>query len=292
MNIALAETVRSTPLPPVRLPLDEGPHRAALEWWHFMIHAGSRSLVISFLKGGRGLVSGSCALVMRIDHVAGTHRVTSRVRPTRRGLANESGIDLQVGDVSAKGALGVYRISAPGIALALKQDSPVALFGDRGVMAYPGDVELGYYAYTQLAVTGTVDGERIDGTGWMEHQWGDARVSDYTWRYVAAQLDNGERIAAFSIRHDTTGDTRCYGIRIARDGSTRELAAVGLVGVGNVGFHVRARGVGLVIEPKFADQRVRTWIPGLPSFWEGACGVRGTIDGRSVTGTAIGEVVS
>jgi len=258
-----------------------------------MIHLDNgQSLVVSMLKGDARIASGLCGLVIRIDRTRHTHAVTTRLRPFSHAIANEPGFELVAGDVSARGALGRYRVTAPGVALELAQDTVATLFGDRGVMTYPGGVELGYYAYTQLAVTGVVDGARVTGTGWFEHQWGDARVGDYRWRYLAAQLDNGERIAAFAVTRGKDDISRwrgrtTYAIRIAPDGTARELPGASLVE-----FRLRAHDVDLRAEPLFAAQRCRTLLPMIPNFWEGACRVTGTVEGRAVSGLAIGEVVS
>jgi predicted secreted hydrolase len=302
-------------LAPVQLPRDEQPHTASVEWWHFTAHLvepRDLTLVVSVLKGTpRGLetLSGLVALVIAIDRQRGTHQVEHFVRPMwlAHSEPSEGGFRFSFGEhgsarrsLSVGGSLGRYRIRSSSLRLALElaQDTPAALFGDRGVMRYPGGTELAYYAHPELALLGELEGRPVAGRGWMEHQWGSARVRDFRWKYLAIQLDRGEQLIAFEAERG--GSTMRYAARIGASGHATELDQVELIGRGSSSFRgwllsttLKAPGIELEIDPIFEEQRVRTaltpWL--LPEFFEGASAVSGTIDGQRVSGFAMTELV-
>jgi predicted secreted hydrolase len=309
--------VKGGALSRVQLPRDEQAHKAPVEWWHFTAHLTEPrelTLVVSILKGTpRGLetLSGVAALVLAIDRARGTHQVEHFLRPL--GLAYQEGHDggFRFGfggqgwlarrhSLTVGGSLGHYSIRSPALRLALElgQDTPAALFGDRGVMCYGPGAELAYYAHPQLRLSGELDGRPIAGSGWMEHQWGSASVREFRWRYLAIQLDSEEQVIAFETNHPR--GTKRFVARVAPSGAVTELGSVELIARGGPSFRglplattLRGPGIELEIDPLFEQQRVKSaltpWL--LPEFFEGASSVRGTIDGERVSGLGMTELV-
>jgi predicted secreted hydrolase len=287
------------------------------EWWHFCAHLDEPTeltLVVSVLKATpRRLeaLSAALAIVVEIDRSTQKHRVAWFASPLARGYAE--GADggfrfnfgrLSKGRVAVGGHLGRYALGivspARAISLSMSQDAPTQLFGDQGVMRYGPRAELAYYAHTQLSISGEVDHRPAKGAGWMEHQWGDTRVRDFSWRYLAAHLDSGEQVIAFRAIHRSTGVSTRYGALIDASGMVHPLDDVRLMPRGRSVFRgvpggtlARADGLELEIDPLFDNQRVRTgisrWI--IPEYWEGVSSVRGTIGGRTVRGIAMTEIV-
>lgn len=199
-----------------------------------------------------------------------------------------------------------------GLDLRLETHARAALLGERGIVDYGGGETLAYYARPDLTVTGTarVAGrdEAVTGTAWMERQWGAADVRAFTWKYIPVQLDDGRRLIFFRVKHPKALNETTFGARLSR-GEVEEFKGLEIVDDEARGFtpplsrtpyrtHTRIRNfdasgkmdLELTIRPVFEDQLVSTLIPGVPTFWEGACTASGTLDGQAVTGRAMTEI--
>jgi predicted secreted hydrolase len=342
------------PLAPVRLPFDEQPHANAIEWWHFMgyvdklppkqtdsSYAPERrlSFVVSVLKAQKLGLSNIVGLAILIDHEKRTYDVSSQLSPIgacyfeptdgRRfrfhfGPAGASRPDSSPAWEVA-GGMGVYSINistSEQLALNLRQKTPAVLLGRErldGIMSYDGSDAMAYYVWPDIEVTGIrgVGTKQIQlrGQAWMDHQWGDMRVGDYRWKYLAIVLfvDNGgvpTRAGQLLLfRTDKNGPCKSYGVWIETDGHysiVEEVAidhgrnayagypletSVELNGIrsastthpNNASLPSSVKAT-LTVKPIFTEQECTTQLSAtfFPRFWEGACTVDGTFNGDNV----------
>ena len=224
---------------------------------------------------------------------------------------------------------GSYRVqiaaaahtSFAGCDLTFAPRKPPARHGDDGVVRGNAGEQMFYYFIPRCAVTGsiTLDGETTPlaaGQGWYDHEFGGyvtpdaaaaadgegAGIRDLGWNWTAIQLDDGTDLTAYEIidvrTHETVGK---WMIAVAADGTQRTIADATFAPTrpwtSKRTFHayptswrLQAPSIGLdvAIDAAFDDQELITVIS-KPAFWEGRCTVRGTLEGRAVTGPAYVE---
>jgi predicted secreted hydrolase len=346
---------RPESLGPVRLPFDEAPHDRAMEWWHFMGYVEPQvpdgwayrlSFVVSVLKAEvRGLAN-LVGLAILIDHRREAYTVGAKLSPM--GAAHYEPSDgrrfrfhfgpqgpSRPGPPEAwevAGGMGSYTLNidtSEQLTLSLRQPGPAVLLGtgDRldGIVTYAQRDQMAYYAWPSLEVSGVrgtgADQMLVQGRARMEHQWGDVRVGDYRWKYLAVDVaytgrGGREQFLFFRAEHLKGGAPVVYGIRIEADGhysvldlhhglgpdhtspawndvyplSTRIRASSRVPYAGTRLAGGPQAEVTLTVEPLFRDQECRTGIPEafFPRFWEGACKVSGTV---TVSGEDAARVV-
>jgi predicted secreted hydrolase len=178
------------------------------------------------------------------------------------------------------------------------------LQGDRGLSQKsdePGNASI-YYSMTRLPIAGaiTVGGERHDVRGlcWLDREWSTAALApdQVGWDWFSLQLDDGSELMWYQLRHgDGTVDRWSRGSLVAADGRTTPLvpATTTAAPAGSwtapdgrarypARFHLTSTSppFDLEIGPLLADQELHV----LVRYWEGAVAVRGTRDGKPVTG--------
>lgn len=320
---------RQRPLDPVVLPQDERPHDRLVEWWHFigrLVVQGTEgeqgrpySFIVSVLKGrvlGLDQIGGIVVLVDEEDK--------SRVVSSRAMAAGSATFDpndgrhffFQFGAGAARpgppngwrvaGGMGAYALDIDTqrqLSLRLTQRSPAVLLGDDGRERYAGDEELGYCVWPRLDVRGTINTglakHPVTGKAWMEHQWGDVRVGNYHWKFIA--LMHGEnRYSFFQVgsgspvpKENDIRHAQIKGYRLDASGEAVPLENVELTTTDGA-FH---RGYPLSTTVKFDDPAATKAGPAtprwfrikplfddqfldgaispafFPEFWEGACEV-------------------
>jgi predicted secreted hydrolase len=75
-------------------------------------------------------------------------------------------------------------------------------------------------------VSGTLNGESVTGTAWMDHEWFTSllETSQQGWDWFSIQLDNNTQLMLFQIRRkDGTIDSHSSGTFIAADGRATAL---------------------------------------------------------------------
>ena len=82
--------------------------------------------------------------------------------------------------------------------LELEAMKPAVLHGGDGYIEY-GDVGGSYYySYPRINTSGIVidNGieEQVNGISWMDHQWGDAILSELGWDWFNLQLNEGSQV--------------------------------------------------------------------------------------------------
>ena len=166
---------------------------------------------------------------------------------------------------------------------------------DGGIRRYGADREMGWYAWPNLSVGGFVGGlrteaARVEGRGWMEHQWGNTNFLQLRWRYVPVLLESGQRLVAFRYEYenDPTSVTSEVawiknGALVPIEGATLEPAVPG---------GMTSRITSAVDDLDLTVHSVsgaQIEIPFVASFYEGPSTVIGTVGGQAVKGTAMTE---
>ena len=201
--------------------------------------------------------------------------------------------------------------------LTLKHKKAPILMGGEGEIPMGPFGSSKYYTWSRLEASGTVqiDGEtrKVNGTAWMDHQWGDMQLfHGYDgWDWFGMQLDNGTDINAFRFR-DANGENVQASVGCSQAEGTQtvsdkmELTPTGWWTSPQTGvryptsWHVVIpdRKIDLDVTPAFDDQEMNGGPPyghprlaPVPTYWEGAMNVQGTVAGQKVTGKAYGEFV-
>ena len=198
------------------------------------------------------------------------------------------------------------RASGRGFAfdLQLLPGTPPVLQGDRGLSkkgALPGNASI-YYSMTRLPLRGTIRvGEsehRVEGSGWVDREWSTSALApdQVGWDWFALQLDNGDDVMWYRLRRrDGSVDPASSGILVSANG-TRWLLQPAMTVTTPSGTWTASDGgaaypakwrlqsasprFDLQIDPVLPDQELRLFV----RYWEGAVAVRGTRDGKAVSG--------
>ncbi|MFN7994937.1 MAG: lipocalin-like domain-containing protein [Bryobacteraceae bacterium] len=114
--------------------------------------------------------------------------------------------------------------------LQLKPMTPVVINGENGVsQKAPGPGRASHYiSFPRLSVEGEINGQRVSGTAWMDHEWFTRQLAENQigWDWFSIQLANGTEAMLFEIRReDGTIDPHSSGTFIDRDGRARHLRA-------------------------------------------------------------------
>jgi hypothetical protein len=340
------------PLAPVRLPFDEQPHSNAIEWWHFMGYVDKLppkqpaaspapekrlSFVVSILKAQVLGLSNIVGLAILIDHEKRTYDTSSHLSPINACYFEPTDgrrFRFHFGPAGASrpgatpawevaGGMGVYAINVSTteqLALNLRQKTPAAFLGrDKldGIMRYDGLDTMAYYVWPDIQVTGIrgtgTEQIRLQGRAWMDHQWGDMRLGNYRWRYLAIVLfvieaEVSKRAGQLLLfRTEKDGTPSSYGVWIETDGhysiidkveinprkntyagyplvTDLELDGIRSTSTTHLGGPTPLAKTTLTVKPIFPEQECSTQLSAsiFPRFWEGACTVSGTFDGGKV----------
>jgi geranylgeranyl pyrophosphate synthase/predicted secreted hydrolase len=199
--------------------------------------------------------------------------------------------------------------------LVLTPRKPPTRYGNDGVVHGVADERMFYYFIPRCDVRGTLTlegrSERIVvGQGWYDHEFGfspspprdsDTAVrrkgGETSWRWLSLQLDDGTDVSVFRIERRRTGEVLDdWTLVVDAAGARRQFPDARLETTGTwrstrsfveypIDFRLDVPSAGLFLEVKaeFPDQEVLTVISD-PGFWEGRVDVRGTLNGRPVSG--------
>jgi len=198
------------------------------EWWYYTgnVHdnAGRRyGFELVFFRHGeqRGIENPSAWRVddLYLAHFAITeidgakfhyaHRI-NRAGPGIAGISEQPGRiwngNWQVLWNTASGEQTLSAIS-PGMSLNLRlspETAPV-IHGEGGLSrtgAEPGQAAY-YVSFPRLAAKGTLDGARVNGAAWMDHEWFTSLLdtSQQGWDWFSIQLENRSELMLFQLRH-------------------------------------------------------------------------------------------
>jgi geranylgeranyl pyrophosphate synthase/predicted secreted hydrolase len=282
------------------------------------VDAAAPALGLAKLDAGAGQTDerSSRALreILERGHVPGpTQMFASAARVAARDL------ELSYGDDHLfKTEAGAYRVelfdeaSQIECELTFRPQKPPIRHGDDGVLHGVADEQMFYYFIPRCEVSGalTLHGETevvSDGSGWYDHEFGFIPASRHergpsardetSWRWVSVQLDNGVDVSVFVISGRGSGEVLDNWTIVSSPAGERRVFTDAVLTVvqtwqsqrsyieypTRLRLELRQAGLELEIEAAFPDQEILTVISD-PGFWEGRVNVRGSLEGRQVTG--------
>ncbi len=197
-----------------------------------------------------------------------------------------------------------------GIDLRLRSEKPAVLHGEKGLSkkgAGLGNASY-YYSLTRLETAGQIDvkGKRfeVDGFAWMDREWSTSVLDERTrgWDWFALQLSDGTELMCYDIRLEN-GERSPFsgGTFVARDGASTNLRTADIDVVvladwvsprnqikypAKWNIRVSSLDIDIVVTPRLQDQEMHTLI----RYWEGAVGIRGSVQGKGVDGSGYVEM--
>ena len=304
----------------IQLPEDEGAHDAGIEWWYFNGHLADESAAkysfhfVTFQSRPSGGVAGQLLQLGWSDHTSGLY-LTSEQANLAVAAATPGGFDIQVSGWRMSGDGTEYSLAFDigGYLLELKAISvkPAVLHEKTGLVSLGPAGATFYYSRTRLDLAGTLtlDGEprTVNGTAWMDHQWGEFSSQQVGWDWMSLQLDDGSELMATQVWDPAAKHPfAAYGTYVSPDGIVQYLKesdielkptgswtspATGTVYPMGWEFSVDPLELSLALMPVKQGAEFLPGRYGTPSYWEGAVSVEGTLLSTSVTGKGFVELV-
>jgi predicted secreted hydrolase len=200
------------------------------------------------------------------------------------------------------------------IDLVVESRKPPIMHGANGV-SYKGQEPTQtshYYSLTRLHTTGSVKvGDTsmpIEGTSWMDHEFGSGDLADNLvgWDWFSLQLDNDHEIMAYGLRRaDSTFNPASSGTLVFPNGSSKALSlqdfqiSVNRYWKSSVSganypsqwiLVIPAEDIELSLSPRMANQELVTTRSTRVTYWEGAVDVNGRWKGHDIHGQGYVEL--
>lgn len=197
---------------------------------------------------------------------------------------------------------------------------PAVRQGEDGVVRGKSGEDMFYYFIPRCELTGTVTLEGksqpiVNGQGWYDHEFGgymrpvahvpeaqptegdENAIHDMAWNWTGTQLSDGTDINCYEVVDTVTNEIVTKTLVLVEPDGTRRAVSDFEFKPGRswrstitfqeypVSFTLTSPSLGLSLELEaaFEDQEFITVIS-QPAFWEGRCHVKGTLQGREVTG--------
>lgn len=221
------------------------------------------------------------------------------------------------GDWLLEGGQGPERLEAVtpevSLQLALRPLKPPAVHGQEGV-SRKGEGRghaSHYYSLSRMSAQGTlvVEGRRLEvsGSSWMDHEFSSDQLGpdQVGWDWFSVQLEDGWDLMLYIMRlKDGSADAASSGTLINPGGRATHLRIEefrveplgewpsprsGATYPSGWRLTLPGRGLSLVVSPELKDQELVTRRSRI-TYWEGACQVEGSHQGRKVAGQAFVEL--
>jgi predicted secreted hydrolase len=169
-----------------------------------------------------------------------------------------------------------------------------------------------YYSLTRMQTEGdlVINGkkEKVRGLSWMDHEFGSnqLREDQVGWDWFSIQLDNQTELMLYLMRRkDGSVDPYSSGTLVSANGRTKHLKlsdyhveVLNRWKSPNSGANypmkwkvaIPEENIVLEINPEFPAQELITSRSTRVTYWEGAVEIRGTVQGRSITGQGYVEM--
>ena len=123
-----------------------------------------------------------------------------------------------------------------------------------------------YYSQPQLQVVGTLNGRRVTGTAWLDHEWSSAYLAPEAagWDWTGINFFNGKSLTAFQMR------AKSGGIHYAAPGVTFKPLRTWKSPRTGVVYPVSMQVNDLRLEPLMDDQELDARASVGAVYWEGA----------------------
>jgi predicted secreted hydrolase len=320
----------STPLPPIRFPQDEAPHRDLTEWWYYtghmnaviqggqVHHYGFELVFFQVLRGDLPPVYAAHFAIS--DITRGEFHFDQRrlIEPNAiiPNGSSTSGFDLHINDWSIKGLNGsdqlVAKMENYALRIHLEGLKPATLHNGNGLITYGLGGFSYYYSRTRMSLSGEIVDHNqsftVNGEAWMDHQWGNfLTLSGGGWDWFSVQLDNYTEMMLYLIRDSTGKIISSYIGYIGPQAETVLVPDKALrVTVLN---HWKSAITGanypsgwkleitdprvrtsLVLLPELKDQELVVYQSTGNSYWEGAVSIQGNSAGQMVRGEGYVEL--
>jgi len=282
--------VRGTPL---RFPRDHGAHPDfRTEWWYATgwLERGGRPLgfQVTFFRARTPWESDNPSMFaprqILLAHAALADPALGRLRHDQRAARDALGLAGAV-TRTTEAWIDDWRIALDKdtyhaqiaardftLDLAMKASRAPLLQGEGGFSRKgqrPGEASY-YYSRPQLAVSGTVDGEAVTGSAWLDHEWSSQYLAPEAagWDWAGLNLAGGRSVMAFRIR-DKQG-----GVYFAPPGVSftprRTWRSPRTDVEYPVAMRVEANGHAFDLEPLMDDQELDARRSTGTIYWEGA----------------------
>jgi len=123
-----------------------------------------------------------------------------------------------------------------------------------------------YYSQPQLHVVGTVNGKRVTGNAWLDHEWSSAYIAPEAagWDWTGINFFNGQSMMAFQMR------AKQGGVHYAAPGVTFKPLRLWKSPRTGVSYPVSMQVNDLRLEPLMDDQELDARASVGAVYWEGA----------------------
>ena len=222
------------------------------EWWYYTgnVHArdGHRyGFELVFFRRGRESEGAANPSVWRVDDVYLAHlaltdidgrkfHYTQRVNRAGPGIAGVSQLEGRIWNGNwqvqwdARNDVQTLKAVAAGIRfeLRLTPGKPPVIHGENGV-SQAGDAAgeaACYVSFPLLQVEGSLNGQEVSGTAWMDHEWFSSLLGagQTGWDWFSIQLADNSQLMLFQLRRaDGSIDAHSAGTLIAPDGHATNL---------------------------------------------------------------------
>jgi len=195
----------------------------------------------------------------------------------------------------------------------LTPQKPVVLNGRNGVSFKDSGEASRYFSYTRLALEGdlTIGGEtaHFHGSAWMDREFGTWAPTENQkgWDWFSVQLDDNSEVMCYQLRNGKNEPSSFSSGTVIDPAGSYDVLTSGDFSIDPLGkwksavsgaeypsgwkLRMPDRKIDLEITPTMLDQELDTRGTTMIVYWEGSCRVKGTIDGRDVTGRAYVELV-
>ncbi len=320
----------ATPLPPIRFPQDEAPHRDLTEWWYYTGHMNAvrqggqvhhYGFELVFFQVLRGDLPPVYAAHFAISDVTRGefHFDQRRLIEPNAVIPNgtsTSGMDIHIADWSIKGLNGsdqlVAKMDNYALHIHLEGLKPAIFHNGNGLITYGLGGFSYYYSRTRMSLSGTLvdhsEPLQVSGEAWMDHQCGNfLTLSGGGWDWFSIQLDNNAEMMLYLIR-DSTGKIISNYIGYIGPQAESVLLPRESLHV-TVLDHWKSPTTGanypsgwkldivnprvqatLILLPELKDQELVVYQSTGNSYWEGAVSIQGQSAGQMVRGEGYVEL--
>jgi predicted secreted hydrolase len=316
------------PLPPVRFPQDEAPHRDLTEWWYYTGHLYGKDpsgdlrtygFELTFFQTLRGQFPPLYAAHFAVSDIDGGqfhYQDQAALEPPSviPAAGSTAGFDLQLNAWSMRGLGGHDHLSAAMAGYALDVEltgaKPAVLHAGNGIITYGAAGFSYYYSRPLMLVAGTLTNHgthiQVTGQAWMDHQWGNFITSAGTgWDWYSIQLADNTEYMLYMIRGADKQPLSAVGTYIAPDGTAKELQADDIRtqalgtwtsphtgGVYPSGWHIAiaSQALSLSLVPRLLDQELMTSRSTGVAYWEGAVAIHGQRGQHTLDGAGYVEL--
>jgi predicted secreted hydrolase len=290
------------------------------EWWYYTgtvrTTTGRRyGFELVFFRQGQRRGPASNRSVWRIEdlylaHLALTdvgersfrsYRRLNRSGPGIAGISRQEG-RIWNGNWEAKwNAAGPQTLTATAegvrFRLELRALKPAIIHGENGISrkAEGEGAASHYVSFPRLAVEGTINGQSVTGTAWMDHEWFTNQLSPEQagWDWFSIQLDNSTEVMLFQLRRkDGSIDPWSAGTYIDARGRAQHLGAQAFrleplefwkspkTGARYpIGWRIVIPSIGVTLECTAVLPNQELTSEDGPSYWEGAVNYTGSVNG-------------